>query len=306
MNNIYVLGSINMDLVISTTYLPKKGETINGSNFFLNSGGKGANQAVAAAKQNVKTFLIGNIGNDVFGNDLIKILCNYNVDITHIQKCNDTSTGVAMIIIENNDNRIILDTGANYKITNEQIDNALLSAQKHDIFITQLENNLDAVIYGLSEAKKKEMITIFNPAPAKNLPNEIYNYVDYLIINETECETLSSLYPKDEETIKEIYFKFQIKNLIITLGSKGSIYVKDDNIHYIQPNKINAIDTTSAGDTYIGVFASELLKNKNEIEALNYASIASSLTCLKEGAQQSIPNKDEIIKYIKDYNILIK
>ena len=298
MSKIYVLGSINMDMVITTPYIPAEGETLTGSNFFLNGGGKGANQAVAAAKQNVRTFLIGNVGNDIFGIDLINNLGNYNVDTIYLHKLNQTPTGVAMIIIHNNDNRIILDGGANHKITYDQIDEALKTANENDIFITQLENNLDAVEYGLKMAKKNRMKTIFNPAPAKEINKELYNYIDYLILNETECEILSSLYPKDEITIKKVYQELGVKNLIITLGSKGSLLVKENEIVKIEPNKVKAVDTTAAGDTYVGVFASQLVKGKTEIDALNYASIASSLTCLKEGAQQSIPFENEVLEYL--------
>ena len=299
MKNIYVLGSINMDMVITTPYIPAEGETLTGSNFFLNGGGKGANQAVAAAKQNVTTYLIGNVGNDIFGKDLISNLTDYNVSTTYLHKLNNTPTGVAMIIIHNNDNRIILDGGANHKISLKQIDEALVNANENDIFITQLENNIDAVIYGLKKAKEHKMITIFNPAPAKVLDIEIYNYIDYLILNETECEILGGLYPEGETQINEVYKKLGVKNLIITLGSKGSLLVKENEIQQIKPNKVNAVDTTAAGDTYVGVFASQLAKGISEIDGLNYASIASSLTCLKEGAQQSIPYESEVLDYIE-------
>ena len=215
MSKIYVLGSINMDMVITTPYIPAEGETLTGSNFFLNGGGKGANQAVAAAKQNVKTYLIGNVGDEIFGKDLINNLSDYNVDTTYLHKLNETPTGVAMIIIHNNDNRIILDGGANHKITYNQIDEALKTANENDIFITQLENNLNAVEYGLKMAKKNRMKTIFHPAPAKEINKELYNYIDYLILNETECEILSSSYPKDEITIKKVYQELGVKNLII-------------------------------------------------------------------------------------------
>ena len=250
------------------------------------------------AKQNVKTHLIGNVGNDIFGKDLINNLINYNVDTTYLSKLNNVPTGVAMIIIHNNDNRIILDGGANHKVTYSQIDDALKTAEENDIFITQLENNMNAVAYGLIMAKEHKMITIFNPAPAKEINKDLYNYIDYLILNETECEILSGLYPSDESSIRKVYEKLGVNNLIITLGSKGSLLVKKDEIIKISPNKVDAVDTTAAGDTYVGVFASQLVKGKTEVDALNYASIASSLTCLKEGAQQSIPFENEVLEYL--------
>jgi ribokinase len=294
-----VVGSINMDLILNMKKVPETGENVLGTSYGYANGGKGANQAVAAAKQNVITHLIGNVGNDIFGKDLINNLTTYKVDTTYLGKLDNTPTGVAMIIIHNNDNRIILDGGANHKVAYAQIDEALDAAEENDIFITQLENNIDAVMYGLKKAKENNMITIFNPAPAKILDSEIYSYIDYLILNETECEILSGLYPKDDHTINEVYSKLGVKNLIITLGSKGSLLVKENEIVKINPNKVNAVDTTAAGDTYVGVFASQLLKGENEIDALNYASIASSLTCLKEGAQQSIPYEKEVLEHIR-------
>ena len=303
MNKIYVLGSINMDMVIKTPYMPKNGETLTGSDFLLNSGGKGANQAVAASKQDVLVHLIASVGNDVFGNDLIKTLSNYNVDVTYIDKLEDTSTGVAMIIIENKDNRIILDGGANRKISNEQIDKALVDAKENDIFITQLENNIDAVLYGLKKAKEKGMITIFNPAPAIKLENEFYSYVDYLIVNETECEILTTIDPVTIEDKKKAYkalCDLGVKNLIITLGSKGSICFAGNEVIEVKANKVDAIDTTAAGDTFVGTLASKLINNASLKEALDYASICSSLTCLKNGAQQSIPTLKEVNEYLKN------
>lgn len=300
MKKVYVLGSVNMDMVITTPYMPAQGETLTGSNFFLNGGGKGANQAVAVSKQDVKTYLIASLGNDVFGNELYSNLVGYNVDTTHVKKLDGVATGVAMIIIHNNDNRIILDSGSNYKITHNQIDEALQNAEENDVFITQLENNLDAVIYGLKKAKENKMITVFNPAPAIKLDKEVFNYVDYLIVNEGECELLSSINPNSDENILKAYHTLNVKSLIITLGSKGSLYIHNDSIVKIEPNKIKAIDTTAAGDTYVGIFASQLVKGVDVVDALKYASIGSSLTCLKKGAQQSIPYHNEISEYLKN------
>lgn len=303
MKNIYVLGSINMDMVISTPYMPKNGETLTGSNFFLNGGGKGANQAVAAGKQGSNVKLIASVGDDVFGTDLIAKLNEYNVNTSFINRLANTNTGVAMIIIEDGDNRIILDSGANGKISKEDIDNALAEANNGDIFITQLENNFDAVLYGLKCAKAKGMTTIFNPAPAKVLDNEFFKYVDYLILNETECEIFTGILPTDEASMIKAYEKFQemgVGNLIITLGSKGSICFSGEEKLVIKAHKVKAIDTTAAGDTYVGSFASRLALGESVLDSLNYASLCSALTCLKKGAQQSIPTLEEVIEYQKN------
>lgn len=298
--NAYVLGSINMDMVISTPYIPSQGETLTGNNFFLNNGGKGANQAVAIAKQNVPTFLISAVGNDEFGKMTLNNLKNYKVNLDYVNTINNINTGVAMIIIENKDNRIILDSGANYKISTLQIDKALEHAKENDVFVCQLENNEDAVYYGLKQAKKKKMITIFNAAPAKKIDQTIFNYVDYLIVNESECEIISSIKPINQQEILKAYNFIKVKKLIITLGSKGSVLVEDEKIYQINANKVDVVDTTAAGDTYVGVLASQIINNKNMIEALNYASIASSLTCKVQGAQKSIPTKKDVEEYISN------
>jgi ribokinase len=144
----------------------------------------------------------------------------------------------------------------------------------------------------------KENLVLHHEPPFRKTGHTVYEE-SYLILNETECEILSSLYPETEDSIKKVYEKLGVKNLIITLGSKGSLLVKQNQIVKINPNKVNAIDTTAAGDTYVGVFASQLVKGVSEVDSLNYASIASSLTCLKEGAQQSIPYEKEVLEHIR-------
>lgn len=300
MKKVIVLGSINMDMVITTPYIPQSGETLTGSNFFLNPGGKGANQAVAAAKQNVETMMIACVGKDAFGNDLLDKLNNkYKVNCKYIHQIENVPTGVAMIIVCNHDNRIILDAGTNHKITKEYVDEALQEALPGDIFVSQLENNLDAIYYGFKKAKEKGLTTIFNPAPAIELDKELFKSVDYLVLNETEFEIISKIKPTSKENYKACYEMLNVKGLIITLGSKGSIFVDKNRMVEIKAHKIQAVDTTAAGDTYVGVFASLLAKDIDVIKALEYASAASALTCLKEGAQQSIPYEQDVLDFLK-------
>ena len=301
MKNVIVLGSINMDMVISTPYIPQSGETLTGSNFFLNPGGKGANQAVASSKENASTRMIGCVGNDTFGNELYDKLKNlYKVDVDYLYKLDDVSTGVAMIVVCDHDNRIILDSGANHKITCKQIDEALSKkAKKDDIFICQLENNIDAIYYGIKKAKENGLVTIFNPAPAIKLDVDIFKYVDYLVVNETEFEIISGIKPTSKENYQKCLSFLQANNLIVTLGSKGSVFISKNEIINIDSYKINPVDTTAAGDTYVGVFASCLAKNMSVVESLKYASAASALTCLKPGAQQSIPYEQDVLNFIK-------
>ena len=300
MSKVYVLGSINMDMVISSPYIPKEGETIHGSNFFLNCGGKGANQAVAVAKQNVETYLVGNVGDDIFALEMIESLNKYNVDTKYVKRLAGINSGVAVIVISNNDNRIILDAGANNKICLSDIDEFLNDVNEDDIFITQLENNIDAVLYGIKKAKEKKMITIFNPTPFKFIDKEMYKYIDFLIVNEIEFKMLSNVDYFNKEEVLKVINEFNINNLIITLGKEGSLFINKDLYYKIESNKVEVVDTTAAGDTFVGVFASELAKKKDIVSSLNYSSIAASLTCTKEGAQKSIPTLNEINSYLNN------
>ncbi len=307
MNQIYVLGSINMDLTISVKRMPKRGETLSGEHFFTNGGGKGANQAVACAKQGCVTHLIGSIGADAFADDLFEGLKQYGVDTKFVSNMPDTSSGVAMVIIDaNHDNRIILDGGANLCISQKQIDIALADANPGDILITQLENNIDAVQYALCSAKEHGLITIFNPAPAIKLSHDIYRYVDILIVNETECEILTDIQVTDETSMMQAYLKLAklgVNTLVITLGERGSICFNNGTQYQQTALSVDAIDTTAAGDTFVGSLASEIAKGVDLQRSLKYATVASALTCCKRGAQCSIPSYDEVCAYAKSKNI---
>lgn len=301
MKQVFVLGSINMDLVIHVGRIPERGETLHGEAFFTNGGGKGANQAVACAKQGVECYLVGAVGEDVFADGLLETLKAYQVRIPFVRKL-PTSTGVAMILIEEGDNRIVLDGGANLCITKAQIDEALTHAKPGDYFVAQLENNVDAVHYGLAAAKAKGMITIFNPAPAARQPEEVYAFVDILVLNETECALLTGITPSDEAAMEQAYqkaAKWGIGCFILTLGARGSVCFTPEGRLPVAPNPVAAVDTTAAGDTFVGVLAAQLAQERMLPDALAYASVASSLTCCKRGAQCAIPTAEEIQSYLQ-------
>ncbi len=300
MRKVYVLGSINMDLVISVARMPARGETMHGKDFFTNSGGKGANQAVACAKQGVDTYLIGAVGEDVFASDLCNALEAYGVRTPFVRQL-PTSTGVAVILIEHGDNRIVLDGGANLRITREQIDTALAHAECGDYFVAQLENNADAVHYALAKAKEKGMVTIFNPAPAVAQPKEIYKNVDILVLNETECEILTGIAPENAETMHSAYraaAQWGVQCFVLTLGSRGSVCFTAEGTYPVAPHSVSAVDTTAAGDTFVGTLAARLAQGQTLRSALRSASAASALTCCKKGAQCAIPTHDEVETFL--------
>ncbi len=296
MKDIYVLGSLNMDFTISCDYFPQKGETILSNDMFTNSGGKGANQAVSASKLGGQVKMIGAVGDDEFGKVLTNTLKDYKVDIENVKIVNGTNSGSAFIVCADKDNRIIVEAGSNQKINKSDIDKALENAKKGDIFVTQLEINYDAVKYGLKCAKEKGMTTIFNPAPAFVLEDDIYTFVDVLIVNEVEAEILSGISPDNIDKSKEVYKIFNkkgVKHLIITLGSKGSIYLGDE-IKEFSSYDVEVVDTTGAGDTYIGALAYSLSNDVSVVNAIELSSKASSLTVTKKGAQRSMPNMQDI------------
>jgi len=284
MKKIFITGSINTDLVISTPYIPKKGETLTGSNFFSANGGKGANQAVACSKLGGKVYMCGCVGNDSFGENAIKTLKECGVDVSNVKVINNNPTGTAVIIIENGDNRIILDKGANFYLSKNDIDKFLETAEKGDYYLTQLENPIDVVGYGIKKAKEKGLIVFLNPAPANIEILPYLKYCDYIIPNETETEILGG-----KENLKN-----SIKNLIITLGSAGYEIISENSDVIYPCIKVKAVDTTSAGDTFCGGLLARLSQGKTIEESAIFASKAASIACTKQGAQPSIPTKEEV------------
>lgn len=297
---IFVLGSINMDIVARVPYIPKQGETMNADKFYVNQGGKGANQAVAIAKMGGQVKMIGKVGSDAFGVELKQTLLSYGVDITNVGD-SKVNSGLAMIIVYENDNRIILDAGANYDVTEKDVDDGLKDAKEGDILIMQLEVPLSIVEYASVKAKEKGMITILNPAPAKELSDLTLANTDILAPNESETEILSGVCPNGDVELalaaKALYRK-GVKKLLVTLGSRGSAVIEGQNITYVPAKKVNAVDTTSAGDTFVGATALMLSKGKTLLESAQFATYASAITVQREGAAQSIPTLEEVQAFI--------
>ena len=285
MKKIIIVGSINTDLVISTPYMPKAGETLTGSGFFTAHGGKGANQAVAAARLGGDVIMCGCVGDDDFGVSAVEALKNDGVDVSHIRKVNGIPTGTAVIIIENGDNRIILDKGANEELTEKDIDDVLSMASKGDIYLTQLENPIEVIGYGLKKAKEKGLFVALNPAPANKGIIPFIKYCDLITPNETETEILGG-----EKKLLE-----NIDTLLITLGSKGFKIVTKDGEKVYPCIKVKAVDTTAAGDTLCGGLAAMLSKGESIENAAKFGSKAASIACTKKGAQSSIPTVSEVL-----------
>ncbi|CEI72296.1 ribokinase [Romboutsia hominis] len=297
MKNICVIGSLNMDLVVNVEKMPKAGQTLLGSNFKEVPGGKGANQAVAMARLNGNVTMIGKVGNDSFGETLVNSLKKDNVNTDYIQVEKGPS-GVALITVDKNaQNSIVVAPGANYKLTKEDIDKNIDAIKNSDIVVVQLETPLETIKYALKKAKELGKYTILNPAPAVVLEDGIIENVDLLTPNETELEIISGKSISNEDDINEcaqIMINKGVKELIVTLGSKGSLYINKETSMFKKAYKVEAIDTTAAGDSYTGALAVAISIGKDMEYAMDFASKVGALSVMKEGAQSSLPTLIEV------------
>ena len=286
-----------MDLVVNVDTMPKPGQTIIGSNFKEVPGGKGANQAVAMARLNGNVSMIGKVGEDGFGQTLINSLKNDKVDTTYIQTSKG-ATGVALITVDKNaQNSIVVSPGANFEVKEDDIDNNIEAIKNSDIVVLQLETPLNTIKYALNKAKELNKYTILNPAPAVKLDDEIIKNVDLLTPNETELEIISGVSIETEEDIQkaaQIMIEKGVKELIVTLGSKGSLYINKEKSMFKKAYKVEAVDTTAAGDSYTGALAVALSQDKNIEDAMDFASKVGALSVLKEGAQSSLPTLEDV------------
>ena len=299
--NILVVGSINMDYVIHTDRLPKLGETITGQDFAMNYGGKGANQAVAVAKQGCTTKMFGAVGNDMAGGLAIQNLEYYGIDCEAVLRV-DAPTGAAVITVCGGDNHIILDVGANSLVTPERITEREDLFQWADVVVMQYEIPVESVITAAKLAKKNSCFVILNPAPVKEVSEELYAYVDLVIPNEFEASLITGMEVKDRETAAIAIGKLMekgCKNALITLGKQGCAYRNGESIQYEDIIPIKVVDTTAAGDSFIGGLCTRLCEGAEISEAVKYATAVSTLTVSRPGASVSIPTCDEVREFLK-------
>ncbi|MFN2303991.1 MAG: ribokinase, partial [Anaerolineales bacterium] len=273
MANILVVGSINMDLVVRVPHSPKPGETVLGGDFETFPGGKGANQAVAAARMGGNVTMIGRVGNDNFGDTLIQGLLENDVKTTHVIKDSDAPTGIAMIAVApDGENMIVVAPGANSKVSLEDISNTRELMRQSDLLLLQLECPLEIICAAVDLAKVYQVPVVLNPAPAQPLPKSLLGNVDYLTPNQTELTQLT-----DESDINRAINKIQgwgMENLIITLGPNGARVISGGLDKHLPAHEITAVDTTAAGDSFNGALAVALAEQKPLIEAVRYGMAA--------------------------------
>lgn len=289
---ITIIGSINMDIAIQTDIFPKQGETVLGNLFTTIPGGKGANQAVAAARLGSNVQMIGAVGQDAFGNELYMNLKNENVHVGGIQKTNN-STGIANILLHNNDNRIIVVPGANFDVDQKMIDDNMELIQQSSLVMLQLEIPVETIDYVLKVCEDLAIPVLLNPAPAANFKNEWIDKVTYLTPNETECEVM---FGEDYETVLKQY----PNKIIVTLGGEGAAYFDGNQIIKVSGYKTKAVDTTGAGDTFNGAFAHAIIDGKSMEEAVQFANVTASLSVEKFGAQGGMPRIEEVLMRLEE------
>jgi ribokinase len=299
MSAILVIGSLNADLVVRAPRFPAPGETISGEDLTIIPGGKGANQAVAAARQGTSVAMVGRVGSDSFGPTLTKNLQQNNVDISHIIT-DPASTGTAIIVVDAyGQNSIVLSPGANGKVTPADVD--AVSFQDADMLLLQLEIPLETVIHAASVARQNGLRVILNPAPAQQLSDSLLADVDILVPNESELQLLTSMPVTDADSAKtaaKTLLAKGVKTVIVTLGANGALLVTGEQTARIPAFNVDVVDTTAAGDAFIGGLAAASLKGKSLEEAVRYGNASGALAATKFGAQPSLPMAKEVEKLL--------
>lgn len=295
---VVVIGSLNMDLVTRAPRLPKGGETLIGESFATVSGGKGANQAVAAARLGAEVSMIGCVGNDAYGEALRGALLAERIDCQAVSAV-DGSSGVALIVVDDSSqNSIVIVPGANGALTAEAIDRFDSVIQAADVLICQLEVPDVSVGHALKRGRELGKTVILNPAPvSRPLPSDWYASIDYLIPNESEASALSGLAVDSLESAHAAAARLialGAGKVIITLGAQGSLFADGQRFEHFPAPVVKAVDTTAAGDTFVGGFAAALAAGNDEAQAIRFGQVAAALSVTRAGAQPSIPVLSEV------------
>jgi ribokinase len=299
-----------MDLVVRAPHMPIPGETVIGSDFRTIAGGKGANQAVAAARLGAEVTMIGRVGDDDFGRAQLRNLGELGIDTTYVIVDPEAATGIALITLDaSGQNSIVLVPGANMRLTKEDINAAQGAIIQSDVLVLQLESPLEVVTYaidivgGVSDTDKAEEVkVILNPAPARPIPKETLARLDYLIPNESETALLTGIEVVDINSAKEAAEHLRdegVGTVILTLGARGAFLASAEESVHVPGYKVEVVDTTAAGDAFVGGLAVALAQGQRLAGAVRYANAAGALAVTRLGAQPSLPTRQEVEEFMR-------
>jgi ribokinase len=303
-NTVTVIGSYNVGLFFKGEALPNPGETVIGAKFYEGGGGKGSNQAIAAAMMGANARFIGKIGKDKYGQDAIDLYDRVGVS-SELIKIDDTiHSGISVIIVDKDgQNLISVVPGANFKLSKEDIDDTLEEMKDSFVVGFQLENNFDVVEYAIKKIDAQGLKTLLDPAPARELPDDLFPHIHYIKPNEHEASVLTGIQVTDKGSAEKAGHWFLDKGVntaIITLGEAGSILVSDKQTTHFPAVPVKAIDTTGAGDCFSGALMAALAKGSPIDEAINFASCAAAISVTRLGVVESIPNLEETEAFMKE------
>jgi ribokinase len=293
-----VVGSSNTDLIVRVERLPRPGETILGGEFLTAPGGKGANQAVAAARLGGEVTFIARVGLDSFGDESVENFKRDGIITDYVFRDPDSPSGVALIFVgPDGRNMIVVAPGANGRLSPDNIRSSKKAIASADVLLTQFEIPLDTVSEAISIAFSSGVPVILNPAPAMEVKDELLRMVTFLTPNETEASILSGIEVREmgsaEKAAKEL-LRRGVENVIVTLGEEGAVYVREDESRHIPAFKVQAVDTTAAGDVFNGAFACAIASGRSPIDAIRFANKAAAISVTRMGAQPSIPTLEEV------------
>jgi ribokinase len=288
-----------MDMVVQTHHIPVPGETVLSGSFFMNPGGKGANQAVTVARLGGNACFIAKVGNDIFGKQATQLFDDEGIDTRYLLSDEELPSGVALITVDQKgENSIVVASGANANFFPSDLNSALEEIVKFDIVLMQLEIPIETILFVAKTVSKKNTKVILDPAPANELSTELLSYIDIITPNQTEAEILSGIkvYNIDsaKKAAKVIYSK-GVKNVLVTMGALGVVACENGKIQLIPAEKVDALDTTAAGDVFNGALAVALSEGKRLVDAVKFASMAAAISVTRMGAQPSIPYRNEIL-----------
>jgi ribokinase len=296
---VVVLGSINMDLVVKTPRFPMPGETLIGHTFFTAPGGKGGNQAVAVGKLGVAVVMVGRVGNDVFGETLLTSLKQNGVDTVAVTRDDEHPSGTAVIFVDDQaENEIVIVAGSNGAVGNAELKQLDTVLQAGDQLLLQLEVPIETVSEAAKMACKKGAMVIFDPAPVRSLPDEIFEYIDVITPNETEASTLVGFEVNDEASAGEAAKVLRargVRQVVIKMGGKGAYCDDGQQAVFLPAYQVDAVDTVAAGDAFNGALAAGLAEGLPMQEALRWGMAGGAISTTRSGAQPSLANREELL-----------